>query len=63
MDDYYLKLQVDNEELNEIFKALEKAKETIYDCYFKLQSMPICTVTKKEDAASCNKEGSTDRDR
>ena len=52
MSEYYVKVQIDDEELNEIFKALDKAKETIYDCYCKLQGMQTCTVTKKEDAAS-----------
>ena len=54
MNEYYVKVQIDDEELKEIFKALDEAKETIYNCYSRLAGMKICTVAKKEDAASGN---------
>ena len=55
MGKYCATYQIDKSELDEIMAELDKAKETIYKCYSRLQDLEVLTLREdKDDAASGN---------
>ena len=49
---YVAMIEIAEDELNAIFYELEKAKETIYGCYNKLQDMGLVKIIKAEPPAA-----------
>lgn len=50
---YFAEIMIDDQELDEIMKKLDDAKQAIYDCYDRLRTFGIIVV-KKENADSGN---------
>lgn len=46
MTNRFIQIEVDDAELEEIFNELNKAQETIYKCYSRLQSLGIVKLKK-----------------
>ena len=46
--DYPAKIVVDDEELNDIFKKMEEAKEVIYDCCNRLRFLGLTVSFEKK---------------
>lgn len=46
MHNGFMQFEVDDAELKEIFNELNKAQETIYKCYSRLQSLGIVKFKK-----------------
>ena len=46
MHNGFIQFEVDDAELKEIFNELNKAQETIYKCYSRLQSLGIVKFKK-----------------
>ena len=42
-------IQIEDEKLKKVMEDLEKAKETIYDCYDKLKEMEILIVAPEKE--------------
>lgn len=43
---YLLKIEVDEQELDDIFKELESAKRAIYECYGKLELLGVAKLKR-----------------
>ncbi len=54
MGRYIIHVDVDSKELAKILDELEKAKETIYKCYCKLQDLEVITIQEKNNATNEN---------
>lgn len=48
MEEYGISIIAVEGELEEILNELSKAQATIFNCYRKLQSLGVLTITKKE---------------
>lgn len=52
MANYILtKIRVDEKELEEIFNEMDKAKEKLFDCYSRLDSLGVISFTRAEGEA------------
>ena len=49
---YLAQIRIEDEELNEILKELEEAREAILKCYDKLRGMGVIVVEKKKDGST-----------
>ena len=54
MKNYLVHIEVESGELERTLEELNKALETIRECYYKLAELGVLTVRKKEEAASGN---------
>ena len=52
MSKFLAEIEIDEGELEAIFKEMEAAKETIYRCYDRLRELGLVTI--KKEAASGN---------
>ena len=53
MNPYYLKVEIQDSELEQVMDELEKARRMIEDCANKLRFLGVAEI-KKEEAASGN---------
>ena len=51
MGEYAASIKVDEEELDQIFRDLNAARETIWRCYTKLETLGIVEIKRKEAAS------------
>ena len=54
MKNYLVHIEVESGELEKTMEELNKAQETIRECYYKLAEMGVLTVREKTEAASGN---------
>lgn len=58
MGKYYkgFSIEVKEEEIDKIFKDLEAAKRTIYDCYYKLEGLGIVKFIQANETSDPNND-------
>ncbi len=49
---YFIQLEIPEGELKEIMDELNKAQETIYKCYGRLQELGAVTIKKQADSGN-----------
>lgn len=54
MKNYLVHIEVESGELERTLEELNKAQETIRECYYKLAELGVLTVREKTEAASGN---------
>ena len=54
MKNYLVHIEVESVEFEKTMEELNKAQETIRECYYKLAEMGVLTVREKTEAASGN---------
>ena len=54
MNIYLAHIEIESGELEKVMEELDKAQETIRECYYKLAELGVLTVREKEEAASGN---------
>ena len=49
MGKYFFEVEIEDEYLDDIFKNLDEAQRTVYDCASKLHSLKIITLKKSDE--------------
>lgn len=51
MNNYSIRIEVPEGELSKILNKLNKAQETIYECYQELERLGVVKLVKEKDAS------------